>query len=117
MEIGKYTEWLMDNCEIVYDKETGEAILWRYDCEEYSFNGIVDLYFKLKTEESVDSPESSEENILKFAIYCNKNYTFHEGFCIWINNTNFKDRKDSKQLFKQFKKIKYDNIKKRGSRT
>ena len=51
MEIRKYTEWLMDNCEIVYDEETGEAILWRYDCEEYSFNGIIDLYFRLTKQE------------------------------------------------------------------
>lgn len=45
----------------------------------------------------------SEEEALRFTFYCNENYTFHNNFYIWVSNTNFKDRKTSKELFEQFK--------------
>jgi len=42
----KYIHWLMDNCELIQDDETGENILWRFDSEEYSVEGITEYYFK-----------------------------------------------------------------------
>jgi len=46
----------------------------------------------------------SEEEVLKFTFYCNENYTFHNNFYIWVSNTDFTDRKTSKELLEQFKK-------------
>ena len=36
--------WLMDNCELIKDKETDENVLWRYDSEDYSVEGLFEIF-------------------------------------------------------------------------
>jgi hypothetical protein len=31
-----FVYWLMDNCELITDKETAENVLWRYETEDYT---------------------------------------------------------------------------------
>lgn len=36
--------WLMDNCELIKDKETEENVLWSYDSEDYSLDGLLTIF-------------------------------------------------------------------------
>lgn len=41
-----FVSWLMDNCELIKDEETGENVLWRYDSEDYSIEGLLEIFKK-----------------------------------------------------------------------
>ena len=43
-ETRKFIYWLMDNCDLIKDKETGENVLWRYESEDYSVDGLFEIY-------------------------------------------------------------------------
>ncbi len=36
--------WLMENCELISDKETGENVLWRYDSEDYILDTLLEIF-------------------------------------------------------------------------
>lgn len=40
----EFVYWLMDNCELITDKETEENVLWRYDSEDYSVDGLFKIF-------------------------------------------------------------------------
>lgn len=42
-----FVYWLMDNCELIKDKETDENVLWSYESEDYT----LDLLFEIFVEE------------------------------------------------------------------
>jgi hypothetical protein len=42
----KFVYWLMDNCELIKDKETDKNELWRYDSEDYSVDGLFEIFVK-----------------------------------------------------------------------
>lgn len=44
----EFVHWLMDNCELIKDEETGENELWRYESEDYSVDELFDVYKDLK---------------------------------------------------------------------
>lgn len=63
MEINKLIYWLMDNCELIKDNETGENVLWKFDSEEYSVEGIIDYYFKNIMKKEIDKlKEEAKQN-------------------------------------------------------
>jgi hypothetical protein len=41
-----FVHWLMDNCELIKDKETDKNELWRYDSEDYSVDGLFEIFVK-----------------------------------------------------------------------
>lgn len=43
-ETREFVYWLMDNCELIKDKETEENELWRYESEDYSVDELFDVY-------------------------------------------------------------------------
>jgi hypothetical protein len=43
-ETREFIHWLMDNCELIKDEETEENVLWRYDSEDYSVDGLFEIY-------------------------------------------------------------------------
>jgi hypothetical protein len=34
----------MDNCQLITDEDTGENVLWRYESEDYSVDGLFEIY-------------------------------------------------------------------------
>jgi len=47
-ETREFIYWLMDNCELIKDEKTDENVLWRYDSEDYSVEGLFEVYKKSK---------------------------------------------------------------------
>jgi hypothetical protein len=43
-DIEDFVHWLMDNCELIRDEETGENVLWRHESEDYSVDGVFKVY-------------------------------------------------------------------------
>ena len=39
-----FVYWLMDNCELIKDSETDENELWRYESEDYSVDGLFEIF-------------------------------------------------------------------------
>lgn len=39
-----FVYWLMDNCELIKDEETDENELWRYESEDYSVDGLFEIF-------------------------------------------------------------------------
>lgn len=39
-----FVYWLMDNCELIADKETGESVLWRYESEDYTVERLFEIF-------------------------------------------------------------------------
>lgn len=42
----EFVYWLMDNCELIKDEETDENELWRYESEDYSVDGLFEIFVK-----------------------------------------------------------------------
>lgn len=41
-----FVSWLMDNCELIKDKETEENVLWRYNAEDYTIEGLLEIFIE-----------------------------------------------------------------------
>jgi hypothetical protein len=39
-----FVYWLMDNCQLITDSETQENVLWRYDSEDYTVEGLFKVF-------------------------------------------------------------------------
>ena len=47
-ESKEFIYWLMDNCELITDSETQKNVLWRYNSEDYTVEGLFEVYRDLK---------------------------------------------------------------------
>lgn len=45
-ETREFIYWLMDKCELIKDEETDENILWRYESEDYTVEGLFEIFKK-----------------------------------------------------------------------
>ena len=43
-ETKEFIFWLMDNCQLIQDEKTEENILWRYEGEDYSVDGLFEQF-------------------------------------------------------------------------
>jgi len=55
-ETREFVYWLMDNCKLIKDEETDENELWRYESEDYSVDGLFEIFIEEQFE---------KKNILK----------------------------------------------------
>jgi exopolysaccharide biosynthesis protein len=47
-ETREFVYWLMDNCKLIKDEETDENELWRYESEDYSVDGLFEIFVEEK---------------------------------------------------------------------
>lgn len=40
----EFVYWLMDNCDLIKDKETDENVLWRYESEDYTVDRLLEQF-------------------------------------------------------------------------
>jgi len=43
-ETREFIYWLMDNCQLITDEDTGKNVLWRYESEDYSVDKLFEIY-------------------------------------------------------------------------